>query len=246
MSSLERRSVIATSSPSSYSGYSLPSRYPAAIPSSADAVQHLRHRRLEPHRELPHDGRLVEQLDAVEPRQPLARVRGAPGEQLAELDDAALAEPGEVDHARRARSAPARCRCCGSPSRGGCAARGSAARARSRGGRRRRWSRRRSGPASGAGAPRWRRRSRTRARRSRAGRRAGWPSPTATSTPHSPGRPQHARGSARRPTPTVSAPACLAAPRGPRGPRPRRGSSGSGRTRRRCRSRAPPRARRRP
>ena len=80
-----------------------------------------------------------------------------------------------------------RCRCCGSPSRGGCAARASAARARSRGARRRRWSRPRSGRASGAGAPRWRRRSRTTGRRSRAGCPAAGPRRRATSTPHSPG-----------------------------------------------------------
>jgi hypothetical protein len=42
----------------------------------------------------------VEKLDAVERGEALARVGGALDEQLAELDEPALAEPGEVDHAR--------------------------------------------------------------------------------------------------------------------------------------------------
>ena len=139
------------------------------------ALEHRGDRGVEPERELAHDRRLVQQLDALDRGQPLARVGGAPDQQLAQLAEALAAEPGEVDHRRRARSAPARCRCCGSPSRGGCAARGSAGRGRSRGGRRRPRSRRRSGPACGGCAPRWRRRSRTRGRRSRAGCRAAGP-----------------------------------------------------------------------
>ena len=145
------------------------------MPRSAQRSSTAVDRRVEPDRELARDRRLVQQLDPLDRGQPLARVGGAPDQQLAELAEALAAEPGEVDHRRRARSAPARCRCCWSPSRGGCAARGSAGRGRSRGGRRRPRSRRRSAPACGGSAPRSRRRSRTRARRSRAGCRAAGP-----------------------------------------------------------------------
>ena len=94
------------------------------------------------------------------PRRRAARARrrsGGPAARRARRCPRAPARPGRW--CRRARSGPARCRCCGSPSRAGCAARGSAGRGRSRAGRRRRWSRRRSARASGAGAPRSRRRS---------------------------------------------------------------------------------------
>ena len=50
--------------------------------------------------ELPHDGLLVQQLDAVERRERLARVGGALEQQLAELDEPLAAEPAQVDHPR--------------------------------------------------------------------------------------------------------------------------------------------------
>src|SRR4051794_18524617 len=53
---------------------------------------------VEANRELAHDRRLVDQLDAVDRAQPLARVGGALNQQLAQLAEAAAAEPGEVDH----------------------------------------------------------------------------------------------------------------------------------------------------
>ena len=111
----------------------------------------------------------------VHRRQPLAGVGGAPDQQLAQLAEALRGRARRGGPSPPARSAPARCRCCGSPSRGGCAARGSAGRGRSRAARRRRRSRRRSARACGGSAPRSRRRSRRRGRRSRAGCRAAAP-----------------------------------------------------------------------
>ena len=67
------------------------------------ALEHAVDRRVEADRELAHDRRLVQQLDPVDRGEPLARVGGAPDQQLAELAEALAAEPGEVDHRRRAR-----------------------------------------------------------------------------------------------------------------------------------------------
>src|SRR4029453_13830268 len=73
-------------------------RVARADPLLRQAVEQLRHRCVEPQRELANDRRLVKQLDAVEPPKALPRVGGPANQQLAELDEAALAEPGEVDH----------------------------------------------------------------------------------------------------------------------------------------------------
>ena len=68
-------------------------------PLLADPIEHLGHGRVDAHRELARHRRLVQQLHALDGRQRLARVGGAAHQQLAELDDAAPAEPGEVDRA---------------------------------------------------------------------------------------------------------------------------------------------------
>ena len=56
-------------------------------------------RRLQAHGELAHHRLLVQRLDAVERRQCLARVVRALQQQLAELDEPAAAQPGQVDDA---------------------------------------------------------------------------------------------------------------------------------------------------
>ena len=71
---------------------------PRRDPLLAHSVEHRLHRRIDTNRELADDGRLVQELDPVQPRQPLPGVGGSLGEQLAQLDHPALAEPGEVDH----------------------------------------------------------------------------------------------------------------------------------------------------
>ncbi len=105
----------------------------------------------------------------------VARVVGAREQQLPQLHDARGGRATSGRRRRRARSAPGRCRCWRSPSRGGCAARASAASARTRGGRPRRSSPPRCGRACAAGTPRGRRRTRTTGRRSRGGCRAAGP-----------------------------------------------------------------------
>ncbi len=50
-------------------------------------------------RELARDRRVVEKLDAVDRGERLARIRGAADHQLAQLDQAALAEPDQVEDA---------------------------------------------------------------------------------------------------------------------------------------------------
>src|SRR5262249_57808984 len=52
----------------------------------------------EPEPELADHRCVVHQFDAIEPRETLPRVGGSAHQQLPELDEAALAEPGEVDH----------------------------------------------------------------------------------------------------------------------------------------------------
>ena len=123
------------------------------------------------HGELADDRARVDRLEAER----LARVVGAPQHQLGRARRRRACRATTGRSRRRARSAPATCRCCASPSRGGCAARASGASARSRAGPRRRRSRPRSGPASCGCGSRGRRRSRTTARRSRAGCRATGP-----------------------------------------------------------------------
>ena len=50
-------------------------------------------------REFPDHRRIVEQFESVEAADQVARVGGATGHQLAQFDEALLAQPGEVDHA---------------------------------------------------------------------------------------------------------------------------------------------------
>ena len=97
MSSRERCSVIATSRPSSSSGK------PGLTPSAAQRSITASHGRVELDRELAHHRLLVQQLDAVERGERLARVGGALQQQLAQLDEAAAAEPAQVDRRRPAR-----------------------------------------------------------------------------------------------------------------------------------------------
>src|SRR5258706_10704894 len=61
------------------------------------ALQHPVDRCVEAKRELARDRRLVEQLHPRHRHQPLACVRGAPDQQLAQLAEALATEPGEVD-----------------------------------------------------------------------------------------------------------------------------------------------------
>ena len=63
------------------------------------AVEHLLDRGVERDRELAGNRRIVEELDAVDRGERLPRVGGAPDHELAELDQAALAEPDEVEDA---------------------------------------------------------------------------------------------------------------------------------------------------
>ena len=100
MSAFERCSVTATSRPSGCSSYSRPSAKPGLTPASWQRAMTLRSTGAsQPHRELAHDRLLVQRLDAVERGQRLARVVRALQQQLAELDEPAAAQPGEVDDA---------------------------------------------------------------------------------------------------------------------------------------------------
>ena len=97
-------------------------------------------------------------------------------------------------------------------------------------GRRRRASRRRSGPASGAGS------ASVAAKKPNDGPPKSsrlpsvWPSPTATSTPHSPGGARMPSGSGSHGADRPARRRRARPRRAPRGPRPRRGSSAAGRT----------------
>ena len=62
-----------------------------------DQIEDLVDGSVEADRELAGDRRVVQQLDPVDRGQALARVGGAADQQLAQLDDPAAAEPGEVD-----------------------------------------------------------------------------------------------------------------------------------------------------
>ena len=101
MSARVRRSVIATSSPPRSSARPLSAcrSTPGLTPCSRAAAPDGRDVGVEAQRELADHGLLVQLLDAVERGEPLARVVRAREQQLAELDDAAAAEPGQVDDA---------------------------------------------------------------------------------------------------------------------------------------------------
>ena len=127
MCSRERRSVIATSRPSVELRVLVAERVAGVHALLGAAAQHRLHRRVEPQRELAHDGLLVQQPHALHRRQALPRVGGALRHQLAQLDDPAAARASSCRSRPRARSAAGWCRCSTSPSRAGCAARASAA-----------------------------------------------------------------------------------------------------------------------
>ena len=74
-------------------------RIPRADSLGRAPVEHVSDRCVEGDRELADRRGLVQQLDAVDRAEALPRVGGAANEQLPELDEASLAEPGEVDHA---------------------------------------------------------------------------------------------------------------------------------------------------
>ena len=96
----ERCSVTATSRPSGCSSYSRPSAKPGLTPASWQRAMTLRRPApSQAHGELAHHRLLVQRLDAVERGQRLARVVRALQQQLAELDEPAAAQPGEVDDA---------------------------------------------------------------------------------------------------------------------------------------------------
>ena len=100
------------------------------------------------HRELVEE-RLVQHLDARHFRERIGELAGAGVVRLGELPQPRLAEQRHVRGEGEASRGRNWCRCWRSPSRGGCAARGSRASARSRACPPRRPSCRRAGPASG-------------------------------------------------------------------------------------------------
>ena len=189
MSARERRSVIATSRPPRSASRPL-SAMDVDAGVDALATQRRAHRGdvgVEPQRELAHDRLLVQRRDPVDRAQPLARVVRAREQQLAELDDPAPAEPASGRRRRRARCSAcavqmfevafSRRMCCSrvcsvstKPRRPSTSSVSPAIRP----GIRRRYSSRaankpKDGPPKSSRLP------------------SAWPSPTATSTPHSPG-----------------------------------------------------------
>ena len=143
--------------------------------------------------------RLVDDLDAARRAGPRRARRPCGGR----AGRCAPARPGRGrrrSRRRRRRAAPARCRCWTWPSRGGCAARGSAAPAAARGGRRRRGRARRACRAAGGRARRAPRGSPRAGRRTRAApRSAGWCRPPRPRRARRAGRAASRRAGRRRP-----------------------------------------------
>ena len=71
------------------------------MPRSAQRSSTRSDRRIEAQGELARDRRIVQQLHPRDRGEPLARVGGAPDQQLAQLAEALAAEPGEVDRRRQ-------------------------------------------------------------------------------------------------------------------------------------------------
>ena len=80
-------------------GVVAPERIAGVDPLLAAARDHLPDGRVELDRELAHHRLVVQRRDPVDRGQPLAGVRGALEHQLGQLDDPALAQPAQVDHA---------------------------------------------------------------------------------------------------------------------------------------------------
>ena len=101
MSARVRRSVIATSSPprSSSRPVSACRSAPGLTPCAAQRRADRGDVGVEAHGELAHHRLCVQRLDALQRGERLARIVGAGQQQLAELDDPAAPEPGEVDDA---------------------------------------------------------------------------------------------------------------------------------------------------